>query len=92
MIKFRIEKILPNGAVVVRPGWVWGGCKGERVRPMTSAPAHLKRGTLIELRDGVSAEDGCLICEVVPYQGGQTDIFPISRGPFSTNLTLQPTS
>jgi hypothetical protein len=64
MTKFRIEKILPDGAFVVRPGWSWGGCRGNRIRAIQPTPFRFERGAAIELSGGVAVVEECLLCDV----------------------------
>jgi hypothetical protein len=66
MTKFRIEKILPDGAFVVWPGWAWGGCRGNRIRAIQPPTFRFKRGAAIDLSGGAGVIEGCLLCDVTP--------------------------
>jgi hypothetical protein len=82
MSKFTVSRIFANGDLVVRPGWVWGGCKGTRVRAMNPITGGLKAGFEIELRDGVSVVDECLVCDVKQLQAAETENVYSGSHPF----------
>jgi hypothetical protein len=77
MTKFRIEKILPDGALVVRPGWCWGGCRGNQIRAIRPTPFRFERGAAIELSGGAAVVEECLLCEVTQADVSATeDAYP----------------
>jgi hypothetical protein len=79
MTKFRIKRILPDGTVVVQPGWSWGGCRGNRIRAIKSAPFRFERGAAIELSGGAAVVEECLLCDVTPAEASAAEAACLNR-------------